>query len=81
MTTCIMRERSDRLFGYERSEPSWQDRAPRSEAQRSAVQQLVSDIRKNVSSSADEAEVWPEWIDYNRRGAAAFPINNVTSDR
>ena len=40
---------------------------------------IIPDI-KNVSSSADMAEVWPKWIDYNRRGAAAFPINNVTSD-
>ena len=42
VTSCIMRERSDRSFGCERSEPSWQDRAPRSEAQRSAVQLLVN---------------------------------------
>ena len=32
MTNCIMRERSDRSFGCERSEPSRQDRAPRSDS-------------------------------------------------
>ena len=40
----------------------------------------VGHSKKCFKCSAGEDEVWPEWIDYNRRGAAAFPINNVTSD-
>ena len=44
VTNCIMREGNDWLFGCELSEPSWEDRASPSKAQRSSVQQLVIDM-------------------------------------
>ena len=60
-----MRERSDRSFGRERSEPSWQDRAPRSEAQRSAVRQLVSKYVRSVYMSTYLTKMHEDWFQHN----------------
>ena len=64
MTNCIMSERSDQSFGCERSEPSRQDRAPRSEAQRSAVQLLVSNITDLVRNPHQVclSDALHEWV-------------------
>ena len=59
-----MRERSDRSFGCERSEPSRQDRAPRSEAQRSAVQLLV--VYKVVSDIHRVVIFFDKWLRYKQ---------------
>ena len=46
MSPVVTRWGAQRPFYCERSEPSCQERAPRSEAQRSALQQLVHIIRE-----------------------------------